>query len=85
MNLLKVDMTKGERISPIANNQFKYRLGLKGFVGLGLVVVGLVTLPFPTGSFILIGLGSLLISPISFMVQIKNKYKYFKEYLGLRF
>jgi len=67
-----IDLTNGERINPIAKNQFKFKRGVKSFIGLALVGVGVVTLPLPTGSPFLIGLGLMLASPIKLKYSLRN-------------
>lgn len=53
------------------NSMFKYKIKpIKKVIGLSLIGVGLITLPVPTGSFILIGLGVGLLSPIRIMFFI---------------
>lgn len=70
------------RINPIARNQFKYKLGLRGYVGFILVGFGLVTLPLPTGSPLFIGFGLMLISPINLKYQLRNKRDDLKYYVN---
>jgi len=55
-----------------SRTQFKFKRGVKSFIGLALVGVGIITLPLPTGSPFLIGLGLMLASPISFKYSWRN-------------
>jgi hypothetical protein len=55
-----------------ARTQFKFKRGVKSFIGVALVGVGIITLPLPTGSPLLIGLGLMLVNPISFKYSLRN-------------
>jgi len=74
-----------ERINKeMFKRQFQYRRSLKSWFGLGLVGVGVATLPLPTGSPVLIGLGIMLINPISLKSQLRNKKEDIKHALNKR-
>jgi len=66
-------------INPIMfNKQFKYKKDLKFYIGGALVVAGLITLPIPTGSLFLIGLGGLLMTPLNLKYSLRNVFREFK-------
>ena len=74
-----------ERINKkMFGRMYKYSLGFKGWVGLGLVGVGVATLPLPTGSPLLIGLGVMLLTPIKIMDSLRNKKEDVKHIINKR-
>ena len=75
-----------ERINKeIVLKQFKYKRSVKDWVGLGLIGFGLITIPFPTGSPLFIGVGLLLSSPLGLRVGLRNSLKELKFRINKRF
>ena len=52
--------------------KIKYKKGLRGWLGLGLIGFGLITLPLPTGSPLFILVGGLLMNPIKLKYQLRS-------------
>ena len=74
-----------ERINfTTARTRFKFKRGVVSYAGLVLVGVGVVTLPLPTGSPVLIGLGLMLVSPLKFKDSLRNKYEDLKHIINKR-
>jgi len=75
-----------ERINKeVVLKQFKYKRSVKDYIGLGLIGVGLITIPLPTGSPLFIGVGLLLSSPLSLRVGLRNGFKELKYKINKRF
>ena len=75
-----------ERINKeVVLKQFKYKRSVKDYIGLGLIGVGLITLPLPTGSPLFIGVGLLLSSPLSLRVGLRNSLRELKFRINKRF
>jgi len=74
--------TKNKRFIPLERinkemfkRQFKYKRSVVSYLGVGLVGVGVVTLPLPTGSPLLIAFGLMLVSPL----KLKDSWRNAKE------